>query len=198
MATYNAIAATSEAIRQYLKEAPREEFPQLDVVLYQPGDFQKSVPTGGLVSLFLYRVGVNRRNLPPTRSPDQSTRFRPPVAVDLFYLVSAWALNADFQQRLLGWAVRTLEDCPILPAAMLNRLQAEEVFRTTEAVEISCEPPSLQDLNFIWELIKPNPPPLSISYVARMVEMESRVPLREGALVQARGFGGKEPPDDRA
>jgi hypothetical protein len=197
MATYDAIAATSEAIRRYLKEAPREEFPQLDVVLYQPADFSKSVPTGGLVSLFLYRIGVNRRNLPPTYSKDQSIRFKPPVAIDLFYLVSAWALNADFQQRLLGWTIRALEDCSILPATMLNRLQAEDVFRPTECVELSCESPSLQDMSFVWDLIKPNPP-LSITYVAHMVAIESRVPLREGALVQARGFGGNEPSDERA
>lgn len=189
MANFNAIAATSEALRRYLKEAPRPDFPQLDVDLYQAADFQKPVPAGGRISLFLFRVAVNttRRNLPPRLGEDRKTRYRAPVPLDLFFLMSAWALNAEFQQRLLGWCVRTLEDAPILPASMLNRLQTKAVFRETETVELVCDPLSLQDLNVIWEVVKPNPP-LSISYVARMIAIESEIPLVEGDLVQTRTF----------
>ncbi len=190
MATYNAIAATSEAIRRYLKDAPRPEFPQLDVDLYQAADFQKPVPAGGRISLFLFRIAVNssRRNLPPRLSEDRKTRYRAPLPLDLFFLVSAWALNADLQQRLLGWCARTLEDAPILPASVLNRLQATPVFRHSEMVELVCDPPSMQDLNVIWDVVKPNTP-LSIAYVARMIAIESEMPLVEGELVQTRAFG---------
>ena len=189
MATYNAIAATSEAIRRYLKDAPRPEFPQLDVDLYQAADFQKPVPAGGRISLFLFRIAVNssRRNLPPRLSEDRKTRYRAPLPLDLFFLVSAWALNADLQQRLLGWCARTLEDAPILPASVLNRLQSTPVFRHSEMVELVCDPPSMQDLNVIWDVVKPNTP-LSIAYVARMIAIESEMPLVEGELVQTQAF----------
>jgi hypothetical protein len=189
MATYNAIAATSEAIRRYLKDSPRPEFPQLDIEVYQAADFQKSVPAGGRISLFLFRIAVNgnRRNLPPRLGEDRKTRYRAPLPLDLYFLVSAWALNADLQQRLLGWCARTLEDAPILPAAVLNRLQTTPVFRDTETVELVCDPLSMQDLNVIWEVVKPNTP-LSIAYVARMIAIESEIPLIEGELVQTRAF----------
>lgn len=189
MATYNAIAATSQAIRRYLKEAPRPEFPQLDVDLYQAADFQRPVPAGGRISLFLFRIAVNsnRRNLPPRLGEDRKTRYRAPLPLDLFFLVSAWALNPDLQQRLLGWCARTLEDAPILPAAVLNRLQSTPVFRQSETVELVCDPLSMQDLNVIWDVVKPNPP-LSIAYIARMIAIESEIPLVEGELVQTRAF----------
>jgi hypothetical protein len=194
VATYNAIAATSEAIRRHLNEAAHAAFPQLAVDVYQPSDFSQSPPAGGRLSLFLYRVAVNstRRHLGPTPGAielgtDPRTRYRSPIPLDLFFLVSAWGLKPDFQQRLLGWCIRTLEDASVLPASVLNREQPNVVFRETETVELVCEPLVLQDLNYIWELVKPNPP-LSISYVARMIAIESTLPMPEGELVQTRVF----------
>jgi hypothetical protein len=189
VANFNAIAATSEAIRRYLKEAPRPEFPQLEVDLYQMTDFQKPVPAAGRISLLLYRVAVNttRRNLGPRLGEDGKTRYRAPLPLDLYFLVSAWALNAEFQHRLFGWCVRTLEDAPSMPAAVLNRLQSKAVFRPAETMELVCDPLSLQDLNVLWDVLKPNVP-LSISYVARMIPLESEIPIVEGDLVQTRVF----------
>jgi len=196
VANFNAIAAASEAIRRYLKEAPRPDFPQLDVDLYQMTDFQKAVPAGGRISLLLYRVAANtsRRNLPPTLGEDGRTRYRPPVPLDLFFLVSAWALNAEFQQRLLGWCVRTIEDAPIMPASVLNRLQTKAVFRQSETVELVGEALTLQDLNVLWDVLKPNVP-LSVTYVARFVTIESEIPLVEGPLVQTRAFDIAQVPE---
>ena len=193
MATYNALAATSEAIRRYLKEAPRPEFPSLDVDIYQASDFTKSVPAGGRISIFLYRIGVtqSRRNLPPRMNDAGTIRLRPAIPLDLFYAISAWALNADLQQRLLGWTIRTLEDSPIFPASVLNQLQATPVFRKTETVELVCDSWPLQDLNVLWELIKPNVP-LSVGYVARMLAIESEPPQISGPLVQTREFDMQE------
>jgi hypothetical protein len=193
MATYTAIAATSEAIRRYLYEAPRPEFPNLDVKVFQASDFTSAVPAGGRVSIFLYRIGINpsRRNLPPKMNEAGTIRMRPAIPIDLFYAVSAWALNADVQQRLLGWAIRTIEDSPIFPASVLNQLQATPVFRTTETVEWVCDAWPLQDLNVLWELLKPNVP-LSVGYVARMLALESEPPQLQGPLVQTRDFDFQE------
>lgn len=195
MATFNAIAATSEALRRHLRDAPRPSaFQQVAVDVFQPSDFQTAAPAGGRISLFLFRVGVNtsRRHLGPTPGApelgtDRKVRYRSPIPLDLFFLVSAWGLTPDFQQRLLGWCIRAIEDTPVLPAGVLNQFQPEPVFRDTETVELLCEPLQLQDLNYLWELVKPNPP-LSITYVARMIAIESTLRMPEGDLVQTRGF----------
>jgi hypothetical protein len=193
VATYTALAATSEAIRRYLKESPHPEFTGLDVDIYQASDFTKPAPAGGRISIFLYRVGVTaaRRNLPPKMNEAGTIRMRPAIPLDLFYAISAWAMHADLQQRLLGWAIRTLEDAPVFPASVLNQLQTTPVFRKTETVELVCDPWPIQDLGVLWELLKPNVP-LSVGYVARMLAIESEPPQLDERVVQTRDFDIEE------
>src|SRR5690349_15219770 len=116
MATYRAIAAISQAVLGMLEEAcPRDEFAEAGFRLVQPSDFQiDTPPLAEGISLFLYRVTVNGslRNLPPRLAPD-GRRYRPALPLDLHYLITAWGRSVEKQQRLLGWALRTLEDTSI-------------------------------------------------------------------------------------
>jgi hypothetical protein len=190
VATYQAVAATGQAILGLLADAcPRDEFPGARFELYGPSDFKTPMDEG--VSLYLYRIGVNtsRRSLPPRVGPD-GRRFRPPLPLDLQYLLTAWARTAARQQRLLGWAVRALEDTPVLPAGLLNHFGPEpDVFQPHETVELICDPVSLQDLVNIWDPFKASTQ-LGMTYVARMVALDSALELREGGpvQVQARAF----------
>jgi hypothetical protein len=189
VATYRAIAAVSRAVIRLLEDScPRAEFPDAQFALQQAIDFPKAAIAEG-VSLYLYRLGVNatRRNLPPRTEPD-GRRFRPPIPLDLHYALCAWGRSVDVQQRLLGFCIRTLEDTPTLPAGVLNQPGPEaNTFMSHETVQLVCDPLSLQDLQLIWEVIKPNMP-LMITYVARMVPIESEVPMSEGPAVQTRAF----------
>lgn len=189
MATSQAIAATGQAILGLMADAcPKPEFSAARFELYQIGNFQSPMEEG--ISLYLYRLAVNgaRRNLPPTVGPN-GERYRPAIPLDLHYVASAWAQTAVKQQRLLGWAIRLLEDVPILPAGLLNNFGPEpDIFKPSETVEVILESLSLQDWNNLWGPVKTNPPPLSVGYVARMVGIESAVALSE-ATVQTREFG---------
>jgi hypothetical protein len=82
---------------------------------------------------------------------------------------------------------------PILPAGLLNHYGPEhDTFRPSEAVELFCETPTLADMTDILEPIK-SLQPLSVAYVARMVLIESSIPLEVGEPVQTREFDyGKE------
>jgi hypothetical protein len=185
MATYPAIAATSEAILGLLRSAAvGSEFDGVTFDHYQSGDFESPMTVG--VSLYLYRVSVSpNRNLPPRLGRD-GRRYRPPLPVDLHYLVIAWADDAIKQQRLLGFAVRTLEDTPILPAGVLNQHGPEtDVFRPEETVELVWEALSVQDISEIWDVAQTKEQP-SATYVARMVEIESPVALPDAGTVQTR------------
>ena len=195
MATFHAIAATGEAILGLLRAARPADFENAQFLLYQPNDFQNPNPTLEGITLYLYRVAVNttRRNLPPRIDPD-GRRYRAPLPIDLHYLLIPWAKTAAKQQWLLGWSMRVLEDTPILPATLLNHHSSEaNTFRLNEAVELVCEPISLQDIVNIWDAFKPNLQ-LSVAYVARMVMLDSLVELTEAPLIQTREFDmGKEP-----
>ena len=188
MATYQAISVTSQAILGLLSDAcPRAEFPNARFELYEANDFTSPMDEG--LSFYLYRVATNmtRRNLPSRKSTD-GRRYRLPLPVDLSYILTPWAKTAAQQHRLLGWAMRTLEDTPIIPAGYLNHYSAPvDTFHPDETVELVPEPLSLQDINNIWNGFKPNMYP-SVAYVARLVVIESSVPLTEAGPVQTREF----------
>ena len=186
MAMFPAIAATGQAVLKLLADGcPRTEFASDRFELYQVSNFSQPMEEG--VSLYLYRLGVNaaRRNLPIHTKLD-GKRYRPPLPLDLYFILTAWAKSAAKQQRLLGWAMRTLEDTPLLPTGLLNDVGPEpEIFPPNEAVELIFEPLSLQDMYNIWSAMKISPQ-LSASYVARAVSIDSTMLITEGAPVQTR------------
>jgi len=190
LATYAAIAATSEAIIGLLRRArPKDEFTKAAFEVYQGDNFESPMDEG--ISLYLYRVTVNaaRRNLPPTVGPD-GRRYRPPLPLDLYYLLSAWGKAFDTQHRLLGWAIRELENTPVIPSGVLNSTGPErDIFRPEETIELICDPLPLADMINLWDALKPKSSrPLSLNYVARMVAIESQVALHEYEPVQTRAF----------
>jgi hypothetical protein len=191
VASYQAIAAVSRAIRGLLDLAcPRPEFEGAQFKVYQANDFQSPMDEG--VSLYLYRVSSSsRRNLPSRIGPNGET-YRPPLPLDLYYMLTAWGRTFEKQQGLLGFCIRELGNVPILPSGLLNHFGPErDVFREDEAVELVFEPLSLQDFSNIWEPLKPNLQP-SATYVARMVSIESTVEVPGGGIVQTRRFEFKD------
>jgi hypothetical protein len=174
MATPNAIAATGQAILALIAAGiDRDEFPAAKFELYQARNFQTPMEEG--ISLYLYRItpAGEIRNYPPRISPD-GRRYRPLLPINLQ------------QQRLLGQAMRILEDTPVLPAGILNQGGPEDdTFRPTETVDVIMESISVYDMGAIWDVAKPNVQP-SIGYVARMIGLESPLELVEAANVQTR------------
>jgi len=191
LAKYHAVAVTGLALRGLLANAwPRDQFPSAEFRLFQTKDLQTPQQVNTGVSVYLHRIAFNttRRNLPP-RQTLLGKRYRPPTPVDLHFLITAWGRTAEEQQALLGWAIRTLEDTPVLSAGLLNRFAGDwgEVFHENETVELVGDILSLQDLYNIWEIAKHNHQP-SVSYIARMIYLDSEVELTEASPVQTRAF----------
>jgi Pvc16 N-terminal domain len=189
VASYQAIAAVSRAIRGLLDLAcPRPEFDGARFEVYQANNFQNPMDEG--VSLYLYRVATSsRRNLPSRVGPNGET-YRPPLPLDLYYMLTAWGRTFEKQQGLLGFCIRELGNVPILPSGLLNHFGPSDVFRPDETVELVFEPLSLQDFSNIWEPLKPNLQP-SATYVARMVSLESTIQMPGAGNVQTRQFDFK-------
>jgi hypothetical protein len=186
MAGSGAIQATSAGILGLLESAAEghPDFGSAAFTLLTSSGLQSSSPEGLTISLYLYHVNVNasRRSTPGTVD-DAGVRHLPVLALDLHYLLTAWAKDAGTQQRLLGWAVRTLADTATLPPGVLNASSAEPVFRPHETVELVWENLSHQDVFDVWEVARPKQQP-SAAYVARIVELESPVVVEENPLVQ--------------
>jgi hypothetical protein len=198
MATYAALAAVGTALVNLLKDASRSEFPQAKFKLFQAADFgdPAAIPNPEGASVYLYRLAANtnRRNLPPRTEPD-GTRTRPPLPLDLFFLITPWASSADKQLRLLGWIMRVIEDSNILPASLLNELEQDgAIFEPGESVELFYDPIGLNDMAVLWENLKQVKTLPSVTYVARMVRLNSRTLLTLAEPVQARQLSYQEMP----
>jgi hypothetical protein len=185
-ATYQEVATVSRALLQLLRDAREDaDLAGIPCEPYQAANFRESMTEG--VALYLYRTVVD----PSGRAEpeiDETTRmrYRPPVFVDLHYLLTAWAPQADRQQFLLAWALRTLADHALLPGSYLNSCAAGAApFSPGQQFESHPEPLSLADLVNIWEVAKTNPQP-AVGLIVRAVPIRSRVADAEAALVRIR------------
>lgn len=189
MAGAYAVAAVGKAILTFLESAcPRTEFPSAAFELYNAKNFLNPMEEG--IALYLHRLtpANNVRNLPPRIAPD-GTRFRPSLPVDLHYLLIPYARDTEQQQRLLGWAMRAMEDLTVLGPGLLNQPGPEhDLFSDAESIDVIMEMLSIQDIGSIWEVAKPAIQP-SVSYIVRMLHLDSTVELVEAAAVQTRVFG---------
>lgn len=81
-----------------------------------------------VVNLFLHQVTPNAawRNIDlPSLAADGTTRLKnPPLALDLHYLLTAYASENAQAEALLGYAVLMLHENPILPRSVISDLLA--------------------------------------------------------------------------
>lgn len=194
MATSNAIAAISRTLLELVREHyPRPQLQSPSFAIYTPAQLDKPMAEG--FSICLYRLALNPlgRNLPPRRDAE-GRQWRPSLPVDLYYLLTPWAGDGERQQRLLGWAARFLEDMSVLPSALLNSYMPEpDTFRADEAAEIVLDSLSLTDYLTLWDKFAPHLQ-TSLTYVVRMVELDSALALPQAERVQTRDFSiGAQP-----
>lgn len=187
MASHLAIAAAGEAVVRMLRsnyEAAAFNGTVLDFQVYVARNFEQPMDEG--VSLFLYRVypnGVQRTT--PGRLLADGSRQRHQLPVDLHFLLTAWARTAALQHEIAGWMMRTLEDNPILPAALLNAYRPG-VFHADEILEITPSQLTVEEVFRIWEVMIDHVYQLSVPYVIRMVQIESPATTIDALPVQER------------
>ena len=169
MASFRAIDAVSRAVIALLQGH------------YHPEDFQnrplefrvclaQDLPMEAGVSLLLYRIDPNEAIRPlPERPLPGGPRRPPPLAVDLHFLLTAWAGDASLQHAIAGWMMRVMEDHSVLAVPDLD----DQVFRPGETVEIVQESLTTEEMLHTWELTAGHAYQLSVSYLARSVQIES-------------------------
>ncbi|WP_421904932.1 DUF4255 domain-containing protein [Mameliella sp.] len=200
MADTRAIMAVGEAIANLLRAAyDPADFPTpLDLTTTTTEQIRNGAPNAG-VTLLIYRVtpsGIHRS--PVGRTDTNGRQFRTQLPVDVHILMTVWGTEPTLQHAIAGWAMRTLEDTPLLPSGALNAAVGGS-FRAEEAVELGLAELSNEDMFRIWEVLNLNIYQLSIPYVARTVRIESVEYLSErgGPPVQERrqDIGVLEPVD---
>ena len=173
MSNTQAIAAVTSCLQQIVENGVEGRVDVTTKTLDKP-------PAGASprrLNLFLYSVSPNgawrNRDL-PTEKP--GARGRPPLALNLQYLLTAYADDEMESHKLLGEAVGALNDHPILLASELSTppgvsSQPNPMF---ERVHVTMQPMSIEDLSKLWSAFQ-SQYRLSVAYEASGALIESRL-----------------------
>lgn len=179
MADFRSIAAVGSSIQRYLQLCFDERPPITDldrpanVFLVRTEDFNNEISnliTPPALSIFLYRVETNK-SMRAAWANIAHREGQAHLPLDLHFLLTAWAENAEHEYRILGRAIQCLEDHPILSGPMLDPLTD---WATHEVVQFCFEDLTTEDIMRTFDSL-PVDYKLSIPYLARMVVMEGAV-----------------------
>ena len=206
-----ALAATTAVLRNLLDNGMIDAGPAVGAVTVTavaPDSIKLDDPAlGPRLNLFLYRASPNgwlsNAGL-PTRSGDGTLVTNPPLALDLHYLLTAYA-KSDFQAEiLLGYAMSVLHDHPVLDRASIRTaltpsplgpsilppafqaLAAADLADQAAAVTVALEPLDTEEMARLWSAIQAHYRP-TVAYVASVVLIQSTKPARDALPVLSRG-----------
>ncbi len=177
MASYRALASVGKSVAALLDACFREELPlgptrPAQAKLVSARDFEagegSELPDTG-VSVFVYRVDVNettRAAWSAVASLDGTSQ----LPLDLHFLLTPWASNAEDELTLLGCAMRCVEDTPILSGPLLDPAAGWE---GGEAVQVLFGHITTEEVMRTFDSL-PHDYQLSVPYVARVVRVSGR------------------------
>lgn len=135
-------------------------------------DFEEAnVPTAigsPALSIYLYRADFNK-TMRASWSAVGSQDGLGHLVLDLHFLLTAWADNAEFEHRILGRAMQVLETTPVLGGPLLD---SSGGWAPTETVSLVLEEISTEAVMRTFDSL-PTDYRLSIPYIARMVRIDS-------------------------
>jgi Pvc16 N-terminal domain len=194
-----AIAAITSAIRNLLDSkinASLLDDPSTDVGLAGTSVSTKSpdkarTGSGNQVNVFLCQTMPNaawrNMDLPQQSKPNEVGR--PPLALNLMYLISAFG-NADdeqLSQRLLGRSMSVLHDHAVLSGTELKAaLAGSDVGDQIERIRITPQLLSIEEISKLWAAFQ-TPYRVSAAYQVSVVLIDSNVPTKAALPVLKRG-----------
>jgi len=203
MSDYLVLDAVSKALRRILWDAFDADAvirpivgSEAAIVFGNPTETARD--SGNRLSLWLYQITENEhvKNqaplkarvqpvVPPGETPREASQF-PPMALNLFFLVTPFAQSGEADHLLLGKTMQVLYD----NASIFLEDVASNVFE--ELRVIFCRV-SLEELTRIWESLR-EPYRLSVCYLIRVTRIDSRrTPTSSLVLDRTAGFGDAPP-----
>ena len=188
-----AIAAVTATLRNLLTQGVTADVPGTAVTT-QPLDRARSPnDNGNQINLFLYLAVSNAAwsNMDMPRQVKPGETGQPPLALNLYYLLTAYGQNDDdtFGHRLLGRAMNILHDHPLLGATEIQAaLAGNDLYEQIERVRITPQPLSLDELSKLWAAFQTQYR-ISAAYQVAVVLIESIRSAKAPLPVLTRGPG---------
>lgn len=175
MSNFTAIWAVSNTLQTLLNTQLRADSrfsnPFVAATLLSPKAVREpdSPASSASVSIWLYRVTRNEHmlNTRPDRTiPNQIPR--PPIPVNLYYLITPMNEDPEAQQTVLGKVLQVFNDHPILRGSDLQ----VSLSGGTEELRLILETLTLEELTRVWDALQ-EPYQLSVSYLVQVVSIDS-------------------------
>jgi hypothetical protein len=191
-----AIAAVTATMRNLLTRGIRAD-PDLDDTTVTMLPVDRARPDGAAanqLNVFLYHMLPS----PAWRNMDMPTRVRngetgvPPLALNLYYLITAYGRNNDaelpFSHQLLGRAMSVLMDHPLLGADEIKAaLPNNDLWQQIERIRFTLQPLPQDELSKLWTGFQTGFR-LSMAYEATVVLIESGASIKAPLPVLKRRF----------
>jgi hypothetical protein len=161
------------------------------VVTTLPLDKARGTDIRNQLNLFLYQTATNPawcNMVIPGQVKGGESGF-PPLALDLYYLITAYGRNNDetFSHRLLGRAMSSLHDHALLGIEELrNALAGNDLYAQAERVHITLQPLSLEEMSKLWNAFQTQYR-ISSAYKVSVVLIESTRVGKSALPVLSRG-----------
>jgi len=189
MADSAAIAAAGLSIQRLLTLGFQEREPiskkQTKVSLVRTEDLDDLHRNAALppphLSIFLYRVDFNK-TMRACWSAVGSDDGRGHLALDLHYLLTAWAENAEYEHRIIGRALECIEATAVLAGPLLHPAAG---WAPQESLQLLLEEISTEALMRIFDSL-PTDYHLSVPYIARVVRIDTERSRLAAAVAEVR------------
>jgi hypothetical protein len=208
MSNYLAIATVTATLQKTLQRAVQIDVEGARVTTTRPENSGGTPETG--VSLYLYHIKRNtalgNADMPPRQRKGELVK-RNQLPIDLYYLLSCYGNEVELEpQRLLGSAMRTLEDRGILSAQMIRETASDpsylflansDLSEQVEMIRAELVPISTDELSKVWSVFLQTPYVLSVIYKITVVVLEGEDPAAISLPIRDRHVSawifGKQP-----
>lgn len=188
MATFASISAVGVSLERYLNACFVDDPPLgpattppatphvTKAVLVRTEDFDPSNNDSPIkrakhaLSIFFYRVDFNK-TMRASWGAVGHLDGRSHLPLDLHFLLTAWAPNAEAELLILGRAMQCLESSPTLAGPLLH---ASGGFAPNESIQIVLEEISTEAVMRTFDSL-PTSYKLSVPYIARVARIDGRV-----------------------
>jgi Pvc16 N-terminal domain len=139
------------------------------------------------LSLWLYQITENEhvKNAAPTPNGNGTANHLPPMALNLFYLMTPLTTSGENDQQLIAKSMQVLYDNAVVMVRNADNLVAEELRIIFCRIE-------LEQLTRIWEALQ-EPYRLSICYQVRVAHIDSLRLVPTARVTEAHAGLGQSP-----